>query len=69
MSSPRRQLSKRLSNNKWMKLWKKWKRKDVTVVNENHRRYSVLESIREGIRDLFDRHPELGIKVMGIFST
>ncbi|XP_056012352.1 phosphatidylinositol 4-phosphate 5-kinase-like protein 1 isoform X5 [Ostrea edulis] len=62
MSSPKRQLSKGLSNNKWMKLWKKWQRKDVTLVNENHRRHSALECIREGIRDLFDKHPELGIK-------
>ncbi|XP_061184598.1 phosphatidylinositol 4-phosphate 5-kinase-like protein 1 [Saccostrea echinata] len=62
MATPKRQFSRSLSNNKWMKLWKKWQRKDVVVVNEHHRRYRALECIREGIQDLFDKHPELGVK-------
>lgn len=35
----------------------------MIVVNENHRRYRALECIREGIKDLFEKHPELGVKV------
>lgn len=35
----------------------------MIIVNENHRRYRALECIREGIKDMFEKHPELGVKV------
>lgn len=63
MTTPRRQFSRSLANNRWVKVWRRWQRKDVIVVNENHRRYRALECIREGIKDLFEKHPELGVKV------
>ncbi len=44
-------------------MWRRWQRKDVIIVNENHRRYRALECIREGIKDMFEKHPELGVKV------
>lgn len=34
----------------------------MIIVNENHRRYRALECIREGIKDMFEKHPELGVK-------
>lgn len=63
MTTPRRQFSRSLANNRWVKAWKRWQRKDVIVVNENHQRHRALECIREGIKDLFEKHPELGVKV------
>lgn len=63
MATPRRQFSRSLANNRWVKVWRRWQRKDVIIVNENHRRYRALECIREGIKDMFEKHPELGVKV------
>lgn len=63
MTTPRRQFSRSLANNRWVKVWRRWQRKDVIIVNENHRRYRALECIREGIKDMFEKHPELGVKV------
>lgn len=64
MATAKRQFSRSLvNNNKWVKLWKKWQRKDVVLVNDNHRRYRALGCVKEGVRDLFNNHPELGAKV------
>lgn len=35
----------------------------MIIVNENYRRYRVLECIREGIKDMFEKYLELGVKV------
>ena len=64
MATAKRQFSRSLvNNNKWVKLWKKWQRKDVILVNDNHRRYRALGCVKKGVRDLFNNHPELGVKV------